>query len=133
MRLYRPLSLALALVFAVTGLLFLILPDGALSLFNTLSAGWGMEQAPLVGRSLYLALAVGYMYLVTLLAFQMFRHPEDRRFPLLLVNAKLASSILSLGLFLFQAHYLVYMANFAVDGLIGAAVLMLYRTMPRTA
>jgi hypothetical protein len=133
MRLYRPLSLALALVFAATGLLFLFLPDGALSLFNSLSTGWGMEQAPPVGRSLYLALAVGYMYLVTLLAFQMFRHPEDRRFPFLLVNAKLVSSILSLGLFLFQAHYLVYLANFVVDGLIGAAVLMLSRTKPRIA
>jgi hypothetical protein len=78
------------------------------------------------GWSFYLILAVGYMYLVTVLAFLMFRHPENRYFPLLMVHAKLASSLLSLALFLLQAHYLVYLANFIVDGMIGIAVLALY-------
>jgi hypothetical protein len=133
MKVYRPLSLVLMLVFAATGLLFLFFPDNVLTLFNTISSGWGMAQSPVTGSSFYLILATGYMYLVTILALLMFRHPENRYFPLLLINAKMASSGLSLALFLLQAHYLVYLANFAVDGAIGAAVLMLYLRARRGA
>ena len=133
MKLYRPLSLMLMLLFAATGLIFLFFPDSVLRLFNTLSAPWGWTPAPAAGFSFYLILATGYMYLVTILAFLMFRHPENRYFPLLLINAKLASSVLSLALFLLQAHYLVYLANFAVDGVIGAVVLALYLKAGRVA
>jgi hypothetical protein len=133
MKLHRPISLALMLVFAATGLLFLFFPDNVLALFNTISSWWGMNQTPETGSSFYLILAVGYMYLVTLLAFLMFRHPENRSFPLLLVNAKMASSVLSLAFFLLQAHYLIYLANFVVDGLIGIVVLKLYVNARRLA
>ena len=126
MRLYRPLSLVFMLLFAATGLLFLAFPGDVLGLFNSISSRFGMLQSPTDGLSFFLILAVGYMYVVTVLAFLMFRHPENRSFPLLLINAKLASSVLSLALFLMHEPYLIYMTNFVIDGLIGATVLFLY-------
>ncbi len=131
MRIYRAVSLILMLLFAMTGILFLCFPDAAIAFFNTLSPSFGMPQSPSSGWDFYLILAVGYMYLVSILAFLMFRHPENRHFPLLLVHAKLASSILSLALFLLQAHYLIYLANFAIDGVIGIVVLTMYLKMRR--
>jgi len=126
MKIYKLTSFILMFLFAITGILFLGIPDRILAVFNNLSSSFGMVQSPVSGWSFYLILAVGYMYLVTVLAFLMFRHPENRYFPLLMVHAKLASSILSLALFLLQAHYLVYLANFIVDGMIGIAVLTVY-------
>jgi hypothetical protein len=126
LKMYKLVSLLLMLVFACTGLLFLAIPDRVLALFNTFSASWGMAQSPLTGWHFYLVLAAGYMYLVTVLAFLMFKHPENRYFALLLIHAKLASSVLSLGFFLVQAHYLIYLVNFIIDGIIGIVVLALY-------
>ena len=126
---YRVLSLALAVTFAAVGLLFLVAPDAAIGFFNGFSPSFGVSPAPAVGWDFYLILAVGYMYVVTVLAFMMFRHPENRSFPMLLSHAKLASSVLSLALFLLHARYLIYIANFAVDGLIGIVVLLLYLRM----
>jgi len=87
MKVYRPLSLVLMLLFAATGMLFLCFPDNVLALFNTISSGLGMALSPLTGFGFYLILAVGYMYMVAILAFLMFRHPENRSFSLLLINA----------------------------------------------
>lgn len=131
MTIYRPVSFVLTLLFAMTGVLFLGFPDAAIAFFNALSPSFGVPQSPASGWDFYLILAVGYMYLVTILAFSMFRHPENRHFPLLLVHAKLASSVLSLALFLLQAHYLIYLANFAIDGAIGVVVLTMYLKMRR--
>ena len=97
MRLYRPVSLILSIVFAVVGLLFLSIPDRVLMFFNDISGHLGMTLSPVESHSFYVMLAAGYMYLVTLLAFFMYRHPENRMFPLLLAHGKLASSILSIG------------------------------------
>jgi hypothetical protein len=132
LKIYKSASLVLMLLFAITGLLFLFIPDRVVGLFNTLSSSLNMTPAPLPGFSLYLILAVGYMYLVTVLAFLMFRRPENRTFPLLLTHAKLASSILSLAFFLVQDRYLIYLANFVIDGAIGLAVLTLTLKARRT-
>jgi hypothetical protein len=126
MNIYKAVSLTLMLLFAVTGGLFLAIPDKVMIFFNTLSASFNMQQSPVTGWNLYLILAVGYMYMVTLLAFLMFRRPENQYFPLLLTNAKLASSLLSLAFFLLHEHYLIYLANFIIDGVIGMVVLTLY-------
>ena len=67
------------------------------------------------------------MYLVALLAWLMFRHPESPIYPLLLANGKIATSLISLGFFLVHAHLLIYLANFVVDGAIGAGVLIMRR------
>jgi hypothetical protein len=131
MKFYKAISLALMIVFAVTGVLFLAIPDKVLGFFNALSSS-GMPQTPLIGWNFYLILAVGYMYLVTTLAFLMFKHPENRYFALLLCQAKLVSSVLSLALFLAHAHCLIYLANFMIDGAIGIVVLILYRKMGKT-
>jgi hypothetical protein len=133
MKLYRLLSLVLMLLFAVTGLLFLFLPDKVLIFFNAFSPVFGLPQSPVVGWNFYVILTSGYMYLVTVLAFLMFRHPENRSFPFILIHGKLASSVLSLALFLFHAHYLIFLANFIIDGIIGLVVLILYFKMRSTA
>jgi hypothetical protein len=129
MKWYRPVSLVLAIIFAVTGLLFLFIPDRVVSLFNSFSPELGMVQSPATGFTFYLILAVGYMYIVTVLAFLMFKHPENRTFPLILSQAKLASSILSLGFFVLQNHYLIYLTNFIIDGVIGILVMAFYLKM----
>jgi hypothetical protein len=133
MKTYRFVSLLLASLFAITGLLFLLVPDRVLALFNDFSAALGMPETPVMGWHFYLILAVGYMYLVTFLTFSMYRHPENKYFPQLLAHAKLASSLLSLALFLLHAHYLIYLANFLVDGAIGATAVILYLKMGRAA
>jgi len=133
MKIYRLVSIILMFLFAVTGLLFLFIPDQVLTLFNNFSASLGMPESPVTGLNFYLILAVGYMYLVTVLAFLMYRNPENRYFPQLLAHAKIASSLLSLALFLLHAHYLIYLVNFIIDGFIGVVVTVFYIKMGRTA
>ncbi len=127
MKLYKLASLSMASVFAIVGGLFLFIPDGVFGFFNTLSSSFGMAAMPLTGFNFFLILAVGYLYLVTVLAVLMFRHPENRYFPVLLVNAKLASSVLSLAFFLFVDRYLIFLVNCLIDGAIGIFVLILAR------
>jgi hypothetical protein len=123
---YRSLSLLLCLSFALVGLLFLVFPDGVLRFFNGLSSAPGMEGFPPGGTGFYLALAVGYMYLVAVLAYLMYRHPLNRFFPLLLIHGKLFTALLSLSLFVGHGHHLIYATNAAVDGLIAIALVPVY-------
>lgn len=125
-RLYRQLSLAAAVTFALVGLIFLLAPNQVHVVFNNLSAVLGMATSPAAGPSLYLALAVAYMYVVALLAYLMYRLPEVRLLPLVLAQAKLASAVLSLYLFVMHGPYLIYLANCLIDGMIGAAVMWVY-------
>jgi len=115
-RVYKLISLIMALTFAVVGLIFLFMADGVLIFFNELSKQLGMMPAPVAGTDFYLVLAVAYMCVVTLLAFKMYRQPENRQYPVLLINAKTASSVLSILLFIFQQPYLIYITNAIVDG-----------------
>ncbi len=125
-KLLKPAGYGLAALFATVGLIFLILPGGVLRFFNGMSRSLGMEQSPQKGLSFFLALAVAYMYLVTLLAWMIGRHPEKTIFLFLLANGKIASSVISFGLFFASAPYLIFFANGVVDGLIGCGVLFLY-------
>jgi hypothetical protein len=122
MKFYRCAALALTAGFLIVGALFVAIPDGVLSFFNRLSGPLGLPESPPVGRPFFLVLASGYMYLVSLLAWLMFKHPENKTFPLLLVQGKLATSLLSLGFFLAHRPFLIYLANFCVDGLIATGV-----------
>jgi len=124
--LYRAFSLGLAVVFALVGGVFLILPQETLSFFNTLSRRLGMVEGP-AEPSFFGALAVAYMYMVTVLAWLMYRSPRERVFPLLLGQAKIASSALSFLLFAVHAPWLIYLVNGAVDGGLGILVLAMYR------
>jgi hypothetical protein len=119
LRAYRIISLMLSIIFLAVGFLFLLIPGKVLSFFNTVSGYIGFSPSPVSSISFYLVLAVAYMYLAALLAFLMWRHPENRHFPLLLAHGKIASSLLSIFLFAIRWPYLIFLANFVVDGLIG--------------
>jgi hypothetical protein len=131
LRFYKTLSLTFCIIFLIVGLTFLLLPGKVLIFFNTLSRYVGMASSPVDGIDLYLALAVAYMYLVSLIAFLMYRHPENHHFPLLLANGKTASSFLSLLLFAAHRPYLIFLVNFVVDGLIGMIAWVFYTKLKR--
>jgi hypothetical protein len=121
-RLVRMMGYSLAATFAVVGLIFVVIPGQVLAAFNWLAAGLGWPQSTTDPYTLYLALALGYMYVVTLLAWQTARHSQVCWFPWMLVHAKAASALICLGLFALQEQYLIYLANFVVDGAIAVAV-----------
>lgn len=125
---------AMAATFALVGAIFLAIPDQVLAAFNFLARGLGWPQSPAEAHTLFLALAVAYMYLVTVLAVQIARRPQERAWPWLLAQAKAVSALLSLALFLFGGRYLICLANFVVDGSLAAAVwwLCLHRPLPAT-
>ncbi len=122
---YRAFSLGLAVIFAAVGAIFVLIPAEMLAFFNAMARRLGMAEGP-TGRSFFVALAGSYMYVVTALAWLMYRAPREKIYPLLLAQAKLASSVLSLALFALQAPWLVFLANGIVDGAIGLVVLALY-------
>lgn len=129
MKIYKLFSLCFMIIFAVVGLLFLFFTDPVLAFFNNLSMTFGLPEAPLEATNFYLALASAFMYLVTLLAFMMYRNPENKVYPVLLTHGKIASSVLSLYLFLTHQHYLIYITNFIVDGCIAIVLLLLIKKM----
>lgn len=129
MNFYRLSSLCMMVTFIAVGLLFFFMPDSVLSFFNDISGQLGMKEILLQGKSFFLILATAYMYVVSLLAFFMFKYPDNQLPPLLLTNAKLASSLLSFGMFFCHHPYLVYLVNGLVDGAIGIFVLILYLRM----
>jgi hypothetical protein len=121
----KTFSLGLALVFALVGAIFLILPRETLSFFNALSRRLGMAEGP-AERSFFGVLAVAYMYVVTALAWLMYKSPREKIFPLLLGQAKVASSLLSFLMFAIHSPWLIYLINGIVDGAIGIVVLAIY-------
>jgi hypothetical protein len=123
---YRYVSLFLCVSFALVGLLFLLFPGGVIRIFNGFSSGPGREESPADGRGFYLVLAAGYMYLVAFLAYLMYRHPSNRFFPLLVINGKLFTALLSLYLVLLQGPIPIYIANAVVDGLIALVLIPFY-------
>jgi len=124
--LYKKTSFGLSVIFAAVGLLFLLLPDGVIQFMNSLARQLKATEAPAGGQSVFLVLAGAYMYIVTLLAWLMFRHSYNLTYPLLLTQAKLISSILSFGFYFLKAPYFIYLANGIVDGLIGIIVLLFF-------
>jgi len=67
------------------------------------------------------------MYLVSLLAWLMFRRPAEPAWPALLAQAKLASAVISFALFSAHRPYAIYLVNGIVDGLLGVLALALRR------
>ena len=115
----------LAPVFAVVGVLFLLIPGRVVALFNRVSAPWGLPPAPDGETGLFVLLAAAYMAVVTALAVIMARRPQDLLAPRLLALAKLASSLFSLGFILLRANYFIVLVNGVVDAIIGNIVLWL--------
>lgn len=126
MKLHRAIGLILAVSFAIVGLIFLFIPGQVVVLFNDLSQSWSMTPAPPFETGLFHILAVAYMYVVTVLAYFMWRRPKDVLAPLLLANAKLASAALSFAAFFAGKGYLILLANGIVDGFLGIVVAVLY-------
>jgi hypothetical protein len=129
MLLYRTTALALAVVFAAVGAVFLLAPDAVLFALDRVAAlvAWPAVRAGEIGSGLFRGLAVAYMYVVTLLAWMMFRRPAEPAWPTLLAHAKLASAAASALLFVSSVPSMEFAANAAVDGLIGVGVLLLRR------
>jgi hypothetical protein len=133
MKAYKAFSLILAVVFAIVGISFLLIPERVIVLFNDLSSSFGMAMVPVVGYNFYLILAVGYMYLVTILAAFMYRYPKNTVYPLLLCHGKIATAALSILLFVLHISFLLYLGNGIVDGGIGIVVLIIYLRKKRVA
>jgi hypothetical protein len=121
---YKALSLGLALVFAAVGVIFLVLPRETLGFFNGISRHWGMIEGP-AERSFFGVLAAAYMYVVTVLAWLMYRFPREKAYPMLLANAKFASSALSFLLFAVHVPWLIYLVNGILDAGLGFVALLM--------
>ncbi|MHB1484928.1 MAG: hypothetical protein ACYCYI_09715 [Saccharofermentanales bacterium] len=122
----KAISFLAFVIFIAVGLLFVLIPENVLIFFNDISDALGLVKSVITDGGFYLALASAYMYIVAILAWLMFRHPEDKKYPFLLANAKLASSVLSLFFFIFRSAELIYITNCIVDGLIGIAALVYF-------
>ena len=132
-RIYKVVSLFLSILFAIVGLIFLLAPDSVILTMNGISRTLSMRETSVQGFSFFLVLAVAYMYLVALLAYMMFLHPDNTFFPWMLTNAKAATAILSICLIVLHGAYLIYFINGIVDGAIALGVLMLSRKGVRSA
>ncbi len=108
----------LALTFAVVGILFIAVPNGTLDVLSDFGEWFGNEtRAPHGDAQLWLALAFSYMVVIT--AICLVAQADVVRYrPLLLVLAvaKAASSLASLGFFVFDEQVFAYLLNFLVDG-----------------
>jgi hypothetical protein len=130
-RMYKLISLSLSIIFGMVGLVFLVIPENVLIFFNRISPLFGFMESPVQGVGFYLILAVAYMYLVTVLAYLMYKHPENPSFSFLLISGKSASSILSFIIFIIHYQFLIYLTNGIVDGLIAIGVFLLSRKAHR--
>ncbi len=131
-KIYKPYSLILAISFALVALLFLLIPNQVIQFFNSLSSGIGLPTAPLPVNAFYRILAVGYMYLVTCFAVQMYRFPHQRLYAALLAHAKLFSAMLSILFFIIDQPFLIYLCNAVIDGAIGLSALWSFRKLKQS-
>lgn len=114
---------ALAVIFAAVGAVFVLIPARVIALFNGISGPLKLPPAPAPEAPFFVVLAGAYMFVVTVLAWNLSASPEVRVYPRLLAMAKAASSVLSFGYFAFGARYLILLANGVVDGIIALFVL----------
>ncbi|HEX3608782.1 MAG TPA: hypothetical protein VHU14_03815 [Solirubrobacterales bacterium] len=118
----------LAVSFAVVGILFIAAPNGVGSAISDLGDSLGsFTRAPHTEEQLWLALAFAYMVLIT--GICLIAQADVVRYrPLLLLLAagKTASSLGSLGFYLFDSHVFIYLLNFLVDGFLALLSLWLW-------
>ena len=126
-RLYRVVSGGLCAAFVLVGAAFLLAPGRLLSVFDAWSRDLGMATSAGEPGELYVVLAVAYMYVVSRLAWSMYRDPEDPRPARLLVHAKAASAALSFAVFFLRQPHLILLVNGIVDGAIAVLVVLLLR------
>jgi hypothetical protein len=118
----------LAVSFAVVGILFIAVPSGVLDTISDLGDSLGgFSRAPHTQEDLWLALAFAYMVVITGICLvtqaDVVRY---RPFILVLAVGKTASSLGSLGFYLFDDDVFVYLLNFLVDGFLALLALWLF-------
>ncbi len=116
---------ALAVSFAIVGILFIATPTSVVENMDKLGENFGtFADGPGTGVKLWLGLAFSYMVVITGLALTI--QVDVVRFrPLLLILAagKTASSLAAGAYFLWDDDVFIYLLNFLVDGsLIGIAL-----------
>jgi hypothetical protein len=125
----------LAATFAVVGILFIAAPDGTLSVLDDFG-DWlplgSFSPAPETQEQLWLALGFAYMTVITGICLVV-QADIVRYRPLLLVLAagKAASSLASLGFYLFDTDAFPWLLNFLVDGSLVGVALVLYAVAGR--
>jgi hypothetical protein len=125
----------LAVTFAVVGILFIAAPDGTLNVLDDFG-DWlplgSFSPAPETQEQLWLALGFAYMTVITGLCLVV-QADVVRYRPLLLVLAagKAASSLASLGFYLFDTDAFPWLLNFLVDGSLVGVALVLYAVAGR--
>ncbi|HET6570403.1 MAG TPA: hypothetical protein VFG58_02830 [Solirubrobacterales bacterium] len=119
---------ALALSFAVVGILFIAVPSGVLDVISDVGEWLGNDtRAPHTQEDLWLAL--GFAYMVVIAGICLVAQADVVRYrPLLLVLAagKTASSLGSLAFFVVDRQVFVYLLNFLVDGFLALLALWLW-------
>jgi hypothetical protein len=124
----------LALSFAVVGILFIVTPNGVGNVISDLGDSLGsFTRAPHTQQQLWLAL--GFAYMVVITGICLVAQADVVRYrPLLLVLAagKTASSLASLGFYLFDQDVFIYLLNFLVDGFLALLALWLWSLAGRT-
>jgi hypothetical protein len=123
----------LAVSFAVVGILFIAVPSGVLDTISDLGDSLGgFTRAPHGTEQLWLALAFAYMVVITgiciVVQADVVRY---RPFLLVLAAGKTASSLGSLGFYLFDQHVFIYLLNFLVDGFLALLALWLWSLVGR--
>ncbi len=121
--------------FAVVGLLFIVFQNGVLDFVSDIGDDiGGFTRAPSTDEEFWLAL--GFAYMVVITGICLVAQADVVRYrPLLLVLAagKTASSLGTLGFYLFDSHVLIYLLNFVVDGFLAVSALWLWSLAGRVA
>jgi hypothetical protein len=108
----------LALSFAVVGLLFIAVPNGTLDVISDLGEWLGNHtRAPHGDEQLWLSLGFAYMVVITGICLVVQADVVRYRALLLVLAAgKTASSLTTLGFFVFDEQVFAYLLNFLLDG-----------------
>ena len=118
----------LAMSFGVVGLLFIIFQNGVLDVISDLGDEiGGFTRAPHTDEQFWLGL--GFAYMVVITAICVLTQVDVVRYrALLLVLAvgKTASSLATLGFYLFDSDVFIYLLNFFVDGFLALSALWLW-------
>jgi hypothetical protein len=123
----------LALSFAVVGILFIAVPNGVLDTISDLGDSIGdFTRAPHGDEQLWLALGFSYMVVITgICLIAQADVVRYRPLVLLLAVGKTASSLSSLGFYLFDEDVFAYLLNFLVDGSLALIALWLWSLIGR--
>jgi hypothetical protein len=115
----------LAVAFAVTGILFIVAPDGVIGTIEDVGSELG-DFSPGADSDQRVWLALGFAYMVVITGIALVAQSDVVRFrPLLLLLAagKVASSVAAGAFFLFEEDVFAYLVNFVVDGALVGLVL----------